>query len=66
MSRTLKLLNASGKHVYCIRFRCNAILIMMYTRVCIYMYVNLLYMQIRCLYYICEGINSTDIGFAIN
>lgn len=49
MSRTLELLNASGKHV--IRFRFKAIIIIMYTQVSVYtVRVNILYMQTRCIY----------------
>lgn len=41
MSRTFKLLNASGKHVYVIHFRFKAI-IMTYTQVSVYICVNIL------------------------
>lgn len=40
MSRTFKLLNASGKHAYVIHVRFKAIIIMMYTQVSVYMCVN--------------------------
>lgn len=51
MSRTFKLLNASAKHVYVLCYvRFKAIIIIMYTQESVYICVNILYMQNRCIY----------------
>lgn len=64
MSRTLKLLSASGKHMP-ICYSCQVQSYNNYnvdSYFCIYVCVNILYMQTMCKYCICEIINSTYVN----
>lgn len=63
MSRTFKLLNASGKHVYFIQFKFKAILNVLYMQVSVYMCEYIVHANKMYMLYKCERINSTDINF---